>query len=81
MAFALLVDLSVGLEWRPTEPTHMLSNIYKCHRAKAFHTSIFCEDPSYNESVIETLSGDRNLFMCILLFYKINLAVIKMNLN
>lgn len=51
MAFALLVDLSVGLEWRPTEPTHMLSNIYKCHRAKAFHTSIFCEDPSYNEPV------------------------------
>lgn len=51
MAFALLVDLSVGLEWRPMESTHLLSNIYKCHRAKAFYASIFCEDPSYNEPV------------------------------
>lgn len=42
MAFALLADLSVGLEWCPTEPTHLLSNIYKCHGAKACSPRIFC---------------------------------------
>lgn len=36
--FALLAHLSVGLEWCPTEPTHLLSNIYKCQRVEARHT-------------------------------------------
>lgn len=36
--FALLAHLSVGLAWCPTEPTHLLSNIYKCHRVEARRT-------------------------------------------
>lgn len=41
--FALLAHLS------PTEPTHLLSNIYKCHGVEADALSIFSEGHGYRK--------------------------------